>query len=44
MKNKSERLRAIRRLIGDQKISNQEELLKLLIAEGFKMTQATLSR
>ena len=44
MKNKSERLQAIKRLVGKMKISSQEELLKLLNAEGFKMTQATLSR
>jgi transcriptional regulator of arginine metabolism len=44
MKNKSERLLAIRRMIGNTKISSQEELLKLLIADGFNMTQATLSR
>ncbi len=44
MKNKSERLEAVRRLIGRKKISSQEELLKLLVAEGFQMTQATLSR
>jgi transcriptional regulator of arginine metabolism len=44
MKNKGARLQAIRRLIGKMKISSQEELLKLLNAEGFNMTQATLSR
>lgn len=44
MKNKNERLHAIQRLIGKKKISSQEELLKLLVTEGFKMTQATLSR
>jgi len=44
MKNKEERLQAIQRLIGKKKISSQEVLLKLLLAEGFKMTQATLSR
>ncbi len=44
MKNKSERLQAIRRLIGNEKISNQEELLKQLESVGFTMTQATLSR
>jgi transcriptional regulator of arginine metabolism len=44
MKNKNERLAAIQRLIGKKKISSQEELLRMLIAEGFKMTQATLSR
>lgn len=44
MKNKSERLLKIRKLIGDKKISNQDELLKQLEVNGFKMTQATLSR
>jgi len=44
MKNKNERLAAIQRLIKKKKVSSQEELLKFLIAEGFKMTQATLSR
>lgn len=44
MKNKSQRLQAVRRLIGSRKISSQEVLLKLLISEGFNMTQATLSR
>lgn len=44
MKNKNERLLAIRKLIGTRKISAQEELLHLLRAGGFNMTQATLSR
>jgi len=44
MKNKSERLHTIRRLIGREKISSQEELLKQLETSGFSMTQATLSR
>jgi transcriptional regulator of arginine metabolism len=44
MKNKNERLMAIRKLIGDEDISSQDELLKLLEDEGFNMTQATLSR
>lgn len=44
MKNKSERLQAIRRIIGKKNISSQEELLKILVSEGFQMTQATLSR
>lgn len=44
MKNKDKRLQAIRRLISKRKISSQEMLLKQLQAEGFKMTQATLSR
>lgn len=44
MKNKSERLMAIRRLISNTDISSQDELLKLLMKQGFEMTQATLSR
>jgi transcriptional regulator of arginine metabolism len=34
----------IRRLIGSQNISSQEELMKLLEKQGFELTQATLSR
>ncbi len=44
MKNRSERLLAIRKLIRDEKIANQEELLNRLRKNGFEMTQATLSR
>ena len=44
MKNKNERLLEIRRLIGSQNISSQEELMKLLEKQGFELTQATLSR
>jgi transcriptional regulator of arginine metabolism len=44
MKNKSQRLQAIRRLIFAEKISGQDELLKQLGKKGFVMTQATLSR
>ena len=44
MKNKKERLLKIRKLIGNKKISSQEELLKQMEVNGFKMTQATLSR
>jgi transcriptional regulator of arginine metabolism len=44
MKNKNERLLKIRKLIGNKKISSQDELLKQLEINGFKMTQATLSR
>jgi transcriptional regulator of arginine metabolism len=44
MRNRNERLIAIRRLIGSQNISSQEELMKLLELQGFEMTQATLSR
>ncbi len=42
--NRTERLLEIRRLIRTNKIGNQEELLKLLIDNGFRYTQATLSR
>jgi transcriptional regulator of arginine metabolism len=34
----------IRRLIGSRNISSQEELMNLLLKEGFELTQATLSR
>ena len=44
MNNKNERLLAIRKLIGSEKISSQEVLLKKLNKLGFSMTQATLSR
>jgi transcriptional regulator of arginine metabolism len=44
MKDRNERLMAIRRLINSMNISSQEELLALLEKHGFSMTQATLSR
>lgn len=44
MKQKTERLLAIREAILEYKISNQDELLKLVQAKGFDLTQATLSR
>jgi transcriptional regulator of arginine metabolism len=44
MKNKDARLLKIRKLIGNKKISSQDELLKQLEKNGFNMTQATLSR
>lgn len=44
MKDRNERLMAIRRLINSSNISSQEELLSLLQRKGFSMTQATLSR
>jgi len=34
----------IRRLIGSQNISSQDELMKLLEKQGYELTQATLSR
>ncbi len=44
MKNRSERLLAIRKLIREEKLAGQEELLHRLKDDGFVMTQATLSR
>jgi len=44
MKIKAQRLMAIKHLISSRKISSQEELVSLLEEEGFKLTQATLSR
>lgn len=44
MKIKTKRLEALRMLISSQELSNQEEVLKALEKEGFKLTQATLSR
>jgi transcriptional regulator of arginine metabolism len=43
-KERSERLKAILRLIRSHRIESQESLLKLLESEGFELTQATLSR
>jgi transcriptional regulator of arginine metabolism len=44
MSNKSERQAAVRRLVGGHPIASQEELKRLLAADGFVVTQATLSR
>ncbi len=44
MKNRSERLLQIRKIINNERIPNQEELLSRLKKKGFSMTQATLSR
>lgn len=44
MSTKKERLDAIRRIIRNEAIGNQEELLKKLNDSGFSVTQATLSR
>ncbi|MCK5137557.1 MAG: hypothetical protein KAR19_17360 [Bacteroidales bacterium] len=44
MNNRNERLMETRRLIGNQNISSQEELMKLLEKLGYTLTQATLSR
>ena len=44
MKNKVDRLQAIKEIIISYKISSQEDLLKQLTERGFNLTQATLSR
>ena len=44
MKGKDERLSAIRQLIKNNKIQNQDELSDLLQKENFEVTQATLAR
>ena len=44
MRTKYQRLLAIRNIIENQRISSQEELLGRLLKEGFRLTQATLSR
>ena len=44
MKIKNSRLEALKMLISSMELSSQEEVLKELEKEGFKLTQATLSR
>ena len=44
MKEKNNRLETLKLLISSQEIGCQEDLLKALSAEGFQITQATLSR
>lgn len=44
MNNKLDRLNAIRIIIANERIGSQDELLKKLHAQGFDLTQATLSR
>jgi transcriptional regulator of arginine metabolism len=44
MSNRNERLDVIKRIITQQELCSQEELLQALSAEGFNLTQATLSR
>lgn len=44
MRERASRLRAIKKVIKSERIDNQEALLARLIAEGFSVTQATLSR
>ncbi len=44
MKNKNSRLDSIKMIISSKEIGSQEELLGELAKEGFRLTQATLSR
>lgn len=44
MKERSERLKAIRQIVREHRIGSQETLLKHLRDHGFSVTQATLSR
>ena len=44
MKVKSSRLETLKMLISSHELSSQEEVLKALQKEGYKLTQATLSR
>ncbi len=44
MKNKTQRLLAIKSILLEKKISNQEELMQELETKGYQLTQATLSR
>lgn len=44
MAEKAARLAALRRIVETQKINSQERLISSLEMEGFKVTQATLSR
>ncbi|MDR1931233.1 MAG: ArgR family transcriptional regulator [Spirochaetales bacterium] len=44
MKERQIRLKTIKRIIKTNRVASQEELLGFLIAEGYSVTQATLSR
>lgn len=44
MKVKNSRLEALKTLISSNELGNQEDVLRALRAEGFTLTQATLSR
>lgn len=41
---KKDRLELIRKIVQENKITTQKELVRLLQAEGLKATQATVSR
>ena len=44
MKIKNSRMEALKMLISSMELGSQEEVLRALEKEGFKLTQATLSR
>ena len=44
MKTKNSRIEALKMLISSNDLGSQEEVLQALQSEGFKLTQATLSR
>lgn len=44
MKNRNDRLMAIRKLLDENSISSQDDLMSMLEDQGFSLTQATLSR
>lgn len=44
MRKKNDRLEVLKMLISSKELSSQDEVLTALEAEGFKLTQATLSR
>lgn len=44
MSIKSDRLEALREVIVDNDVRNQDEMLSLLLSKGYSVTQATLSR
>jgi len=44
MKIKNRRLETLKMLISSKELSSQEEVLQELVKEGYKLTQATLSR
>ena len=44
MKVKNSRMETLKMLISSQELSSQEEVLQALAKEGYKLTQATLSR
>ena len=44
MKSKNNRLDTIKMIISSKEIGSQDELLQELVKEGFRLTQATLSR